>query len=187
MNLRDLQEQHLAWSSYNFGKVKGDRSKAPLGMLGVMEELGELAHAMLKQHQNIRGTSAEHEEKMKDSVGDLVVFLADVCTSLGFDMQEIVETTWTEVSKRDWVKYPKTGLPPSNDHSPKTSDDPWNIIDFYANKQSRENVKIIIQDMKDNPAPDVDQMIREAIAEDDEMYKRFGMTEEEMKKRQGDE
>jgi NTP pyrophosphatase (non-canonical NTP hydrolase) len=108
MDLRQLQEEQKEWVEYNFLHGRKNDSSRPL--FGVMEELGELSHAHLKQMQNIRGTVEEHELAAKDAIGDLMIFLADYCTSRDFDLQQIVEETWNEVKKRNWVKYPKDGI-----------------------------------------------------------------------------
>ena len=122
--LARLQVEQKAWADKNF---PGHVSHQPL--LGVVEESGELAdamleklesvlvghaqlqsivgrlaHAHLKREQGIRGTPQELNDKLKDAVGDIVVFLANYCSTMGFDMQQIVEETWAEVSKRDWAK-----------------------------------------------------------------------------------
>jgi NTP pyrophosphatase (non-canonical NTP hydrolase) len=104
MNLRKLQEEQRAWVAHNFG----DRPwQMPL--MGVAEEVGELNHALLKQWQGIRGTNAEHEEAAKDAVGDIVVFLADLCSARGWDFGAIVEETWSKVLRRDWRADPENG------------------------------------------------------------------------------
>lgn len=96
-----LQREHARWAKRNFP------DKDPYEpLLGVMEEVGELSHAHLKAVQGIRGTKEEHAEKAKDAIGDIIVFLADYCTENGYDMQEIVETVWAEVRRRDWKKNP---------------------------------------------------------------------------------
>jgi hypothetical protein len=57
-------------------------------VLGCMEELGELVHALLKAAQNIRGTAAEHEADAKDAVGDLSVYLMGVMSYCGHAADE---------------------------------------------------------------------------------------------------
>ena len=95
--LRQLQEEQVPWVAHNFG----DREPwQPL--LGAVEEIGEACHAFLKWKQGIRGGEQEHMAKLRDAIGDTVVFLADLCSAMGFDFQEIVEQTWEEVKKRDW-------------------------------------------------------------------------------------
>lgn len=99
MSIKYLQTEQAVWSERNFGKHDYHHP-----LMGVVEEVGELHHAILKQEQGIRGTHAEHEEAAKDAVGDIVIYLADVCTCRGWDMAEIIQTTWARVKLRDWRK-----------------------------------------------------------------------------------
>jgi NTP pyrophosphatase (non-canonical NTP hydrolase) len=101
--LRRLQEEQKGWVAHNFGERP---SWWPL--LGVMEELGELAHAHLKGVQGIR-TGENHEAAAKDAVADIVIFLADYCTAEGIDFEEVVRETWEQVKKRDWRADPVSG------------------------------------------------------------------------------
>ena len=104
LTFRQLQDEQRPWVEHNF---PGRSDYFPL--LGAVEELGELAHAHLKGLQGIRGTAEEHAALAKDAVGDVIVFLADYCTARGFDLQEIMETTWAQVKKRDWRRDPLNG------------------------------------------------------------------------------
>lgn len=96
-----LQEEQRPWVKHNF---PGRKPYFPL--LGLMEELGELAHAHLKAEQGIRGTKDELTEKAKDAIGDVIVFLADYCSANEYDLQEIIEEVWGRVKKRDWKEHP---------------------------------------------------------------------------------
>ena len=100
--LRKLQEEQREWSEHNFGK-----HPAWQPLLGAVEELGELAHAHLKESQGIR-TSESHTDNAKDAVADIVIYLADYCSTRGFDFEEIVFDTWEKVKRRDWKKDPET-------------------------------------------------------------------------------
>lgn len=104
LTFKQLQEEQRPWVEYNF---PGREAHYPL--LGAQEEIGELSHSHLKMLQRIRGTEEDHLEKAKDAVADCIIFLSDYCTAMGFDLQEIMETTWTEVKQRDWRKYPHNG------------------------------------------------------------------------------
>jgi NTP pyrophosphatase (non-canonical NTP hydrolase) len=75
-------------------------------LLGAVEEIGELAHSFLKAEQGIRGTKEEHEAAAKDAVADTIIYLADFCSCVGFDLEAIVDMTWDEVKRRDWKKNP---------------------------------------------------------------------------------
>ena len=104
LTFKKLQDEQKPWVEYNF---PGREWWQPI--FGVMEELGELCHALLKRKQGIRGTEKEHLDKIKDAIADATIFMADACTTLGIDYQEVMEATWAEVKQRDWVKFPKNG------------------------------------------------------------------------------
>lgn len=97
MTLEDLQKQIEDWNDHNF-----PNSEPWMKVFGVMEELGELCHAYLKQVQGIRVTE-DHRAKKIDAVGDIVVFLVGYCLNDGIDFSVAVEETWKKVQKRDWV------------------------------------------------------------------------------------
>jgi DNA-binding XRE family transcriptional regulator len=82
----------------------------PNALRGVGIALGRLSHAYLKKKQGIRGTDAKHDADMGDAVADAVIYLADFCSAMGFDFQDIMERTWSEVKQRDWIKYPLNGV-----------------------------------------------------------------------------
>ena len=104
-SVRLVQVEQKPWITHNFG----DRP-AWMPLVGVMEELGELAHYFLKMAQGIRGTEKEHRAGIKDAVADIVIFLCDFCTSQGIDLEAEVLKTWKNVKKRDWKKDPKGGV-----------------------------------------------------------------------------
>ena len=103
--LRDIQVEQKKWSEHNFGS-----HPAWQPLLGIAEECGELCHAVLKQTQGIRGTSAEHTEAMKDACADIMIYLCDFASCKGIDLQSTLNKVWSEVSKRDWKKFPEDGL-----------------------------------------------------------------------------
>lgn len=103
----DLQQRVSVWSQYNF-----PNNEPYFPLLGVTEEVGELNHAYLKSLQGIRGSSSQHRNDMRDSVGDIFVYLADFCEANDLDMTACVNYAWDQVKKRDWQRYPETGLSP---------------------------------------------------------------------------
>lgn len=74
--------------------------------MGVAEEVGELSHAHLKQHQGIR-LEEDHEAKARDAVGDILIYLADYCNAREFSLQDCLDKAWDEVKQRDWQKHRK--------------------------------------------------------------------------------
>lgn len=102
--LNKMQRELYDWDKKNFGGQPSYRS-----LLGATEEIGELAHAHLKEEQGIR--ESNYEEDAKDAIGDTIIYLTNYCNARGFNLQGIIEETWNQVRQRDWIKYPKTGRP----------------------------------------------------------------------------
>lgn len=70
INWQEITNERKIWVDKNFPPDVFDHSK-----LGMIEETGELVHHYLKMEQGIRGTDTEHLEGMRDSVGDLVIYM----------------------------------------------------------------------------------------------------------------
>jgi NTP pyrophosphatase (non-canonical NTP hydrolase) len=91
--LKNLQNAHAIWQHHNFPNAEKWEC-----LVGAMEELGELSHAHLKMKQGIR-LNEDHSAAQKDAVGDVVIYLLGYC----LDIDECIESAWSEVSKRDWT------------------------------------------------------------------------------------
>jgi len=106
INLNDLQQKFYIWLEHNFPNTTKDAQ-----LIGVMEELGELSHAHLKLKQGIRGATVEKNlSEIKDSIGDIVIYLINYCNVSGLNFEECVQKASDEVLKRDWIKYPENGV-----------------------------------------------------------------------------
>ena len=105
-DLELLQSEHKHWLIKNFPNQKSHDA-----LLGLMEEVGELAHAHLKAEQQIRGLGeiSQADEKKIDAIGDIVIYLASYCNSNGFDLAACVSETWKKVRLRDWQTDSLTG------------------------------------------------------------------------------
>ena len=110
--LRTFQLHHKQWLEHNF---PDQDSWDPL--LGMVEEIGELAHAELKFKQGIRGfigSEADkviwHRTQVRDALGDILIYMASYCNTNNYDMAECLEKAWEEVSARDWIKFPTNGV-----------------------------------------------------------------------------
>lgn len=75
MTLEELQTEQAEWAAKNFG-AELTHEKACDCALGVCEELGELSEAILN----------EDEFGINDAIGDVVIYLADVCTRKGWEL-----------------------------------------------------------------------------------------------------
>ena len=101
-DLKDFQHEVRNWSNANFGVDQP--SIFPL--LGIGEELGELNHAHLKGEQGIRYSYQEVQEKKKDAIGDMVIYLADYCAREGLNLEQCISDAWSEVRTRNWAENP---------------------------------------------------------------------------------
>lgn len=109
-DLREFQKEHREWVDRNFPHQNYAQNRHQ-SFLGVVEEMGELAHVILKSEQGIRDGMATDEtyELLVDGVGDLVIFLAGFCDTHGINLDYAVSTTWNKVKQRDWVADPQRG------------------------------------------------------------------------------
>lgn len=91
---------HL-WRQRNF-----PNATAEMQLLGIMEEVGELAHAQLKGMQGIRHTPEEIRKMKEDAVADIAVYAMAYSGIEGIDYHAGLRRTWAKVEKRDWQKDP---------------------------------------------------------------------------------
>lgn len=104
VDLSQLQKESRVWRDRNFP----DHSSID-AFLGMTEEMGELAHAILKRAQGIRGTADEHTAAIRDAVADWIIFACGFADNEGFDIGEVVQQTWEQVKMRDWLADPRNG------------------------------------------------------------------------------
>jgi NTP pyrophosphatase (non-canonical NTP hydrolase) len=103
--LSALQTELNQWRHRNFP----DTFTSQHQLMGVVEEVGELSHALLKQQQGIRGSYEEHDEAMKDAIADIVIYLMGICSNKAWDLSELVMSTGESVLNRDWISFPQDG------------------------------------------------------------------------------
>ena len=78
----EIQEQHWEWAQRNFDAEKGwEQALHPLA--GVTEEIGELSFA-----EERSDTLA-----MKDAIGDVMIYLLDVCNRTGIKIDNCPKST----------------------------------------------------------------------------------------------
>ncbi len=105
IDLKKMQELQKQWQNKNFPNAKSYQC-----LLGVSEEVGELNHAHLKTEQGIRGDKEKLTAEAKDSIGDIIIFLAGYCNMNGYDLESCIRDSWNVVSKRDWTKNKIDGV-----------------------------------------------------------------------------
>jgi len=111
--ISSLQQRSQAWRTRNFGE-NGDESlgneQSMEQFLGMTEELGELAHVLLKHGQGIRRMDPITAIEMEaDALGDLFIFMMGYASRRRLDLEHIILLTWDKVERRDWVKDPDKG------------------------------------------------------------------------------
>lgn len=110
-NISNLQKRVGEWQNANFDPPNLDPKQQKLLQLalGANEEAGELAHAVLKFTQGIRGDSNKHFDDAKDAIGDIVIYLMNFCNELDWDFHSIIQETTDFVVKRNWKTSPEKG------------------------------------------------------------------------------
>lgn len=82
---KTLQKDQAAWCDYNFGKRKPHQP-----FLGLVEEFGELLEAKAKNDR----------AAIDDAIADIAIFGADLATSYGHDLGEIVTEAHAKLKER---------------------------------------------------------------------------------------
>jgi|ERR1035437_5371297 NTP pyrophosphatase (non-canonical NTP hydrolase) len=103
--LRKTQAEIGEWSNRNFGNVPNSQIPYRISsFLGMVEEVGEIAHSLLKLTQGIRGSQEKHVADIEDGIADLLVFTLDFCSRNNMDAESLLERVWAKVKLRDWTK-----------------------------------------------------------------------------------
>lgn len=105
MNLAEIQLERDEWVAHNFPDDTAHDS-----FYGMVEELGELSHHLLKRSQGIRGGVVDHSLEIKDACADLVIFMLGIASHEGFVLEDAIVETWLMVRERDWIRYPTNGV-----------------------------------------------------------------------------
>lgn len=83
--LDQMKIEQKPWVLHNFGERE---SWQPL--LGIMEELGELTEAY-----NFETDENERNEKIKDAIADITIYITDYCNVMNFDITQLYMTGTT--------------------------------------------------------------------------------------------
>lgn len=95
MTAAQIQAEHGPWAKRNFGDVPSH-----VALIGMFEELGEQCEARLE------GKS----ESYGDAVGDVQVYMVNLCNIHGFDMQRISDTARTILKNGAFTGVSEYGL-----------------------------------------------------------------------------
>jgi len=101
--LTELQQRLKRWQEENFDE---DCTGPEWMALGATEELGEVAHIIVKAKQRIRQHQAGLNDKslndLADGVADTVIYLMQLCSHLGIDFGKTLFYTAETVMQRNW-------------------------------------------------------------------------------------
>jgi NTP pyrophosphatase (non-canonical NTP hydrolase) len=78
--------------------------------LGLAEEAGEVARAVLKRHQGIRGTHEEWTDEIWKELGDVLIKCAAIANREGILLEDVIVARWCDVRRRDFTRHPLNGL-----------------------------------------------------------------------------
>lgn len=96
--LTNVQRESNEWRT----KAYPDTATIELQALGVCEEAGELAHAVLKYKQGIRGYDFEKTQaEVADAIGDIMIYACGVASRLDIDVSRAVWDAWEHVKNRN--------------------------------------------------------------------------------------
>lgn len=93
--MHEIQDQVAQWEEKNCPDMTAEDK-----LIGIMEELGELAHANFKGRLLGRDT----REQEVDAVGDIVIFLMGYCNKREINLCHTVGMVWGKVQRRDNIK-----------------------------------------------------------------------------------
>lgn len=102
--LRQYQTEIADWAFGNFGP-----EPAMNQIVGLAEEVGELARAVLKKERGIRGSDGEWHEEIEKEIGDVAISLLMVCNSVGVNFEEMLRERWEHVKARSVNHDPING------------------------------------------------------------------------------
>ena len=104
------QEELNQWARKNFPNDYKNPEHANWMILGMAEEVGELAHWRLKSLQGVRGVDFDNcKLEIADAFGDAIIYGMQVLSDLDIDAEEALRTTIEKILKRDWIKHPLNG------------------------------------------------------------------------------
>ena len=97
------QENLNEWQQKNFGESSTEDM-----VLGMAEEVGELAHWILKRKQGIReaANGGDFKDEIGDAFADVVIFGIQAMSHEGIDAEAVLKKTIAEVLQRDFVINP---------------------------------------------------------------------------------
>lgn len=96
--LGKVQRESHKWRQ----KAYPTTSTPELQTLGMAEEVGEVAHAVLKNVQGIRGYDLEKTKaEVGDGLADVIIYACGIASAFGLDLEDELLKAWTHVRDRN--------------------------------------------------------------------------------------
>lgn len=86
--LAEIQPEQGEWQRKNFPNADSGDAFA-----GIVEEVGELSHAILKRSQGIRGK--DHLDKISDAIGDILIYGLAYLNKIGLNLSDVLRVCAT--------------------------------------------------------------------------------------------
>ena len=110
----DFRQKELEeWQIKNFSKGEtGDCDRCPFRMMvGMIEEIGEAAHWLLKLKQGIRGVEqGKAIEEIADGVCDSQIYGIQLLSGFNVDAEKMLDKVIEHVLSRNWKDDPENGM-----------------------------------------------------------------------------
>jgi NTP pyrophosphatase (non-canonical NTP hydrolase) len=95
-------------------KAYPETASIELQALGVCEEAGELAHAVLKYKQGIRGYDLKKTQaEVADAIGDIFIYACGVADKLDINVVNSIVAAWHHVRERNITQGSDAGSTPT--------------------------------------------------------------------------
>lgn len=94
--LIEIYNEHGIWEAKNFPD-----SNAIDNVLGMIEETGELAHAILKRKQGIR-VNENHDTEIRDAIADIALFLFGFVRKRYLRIEDVTKEASHYIRRRNW-------------------------------------------------------------------------------------
>lgn len=107
--IHNVQRESRKWRN----EAYPDTATIELQALGVTEESGELAHAVLKFKQGIRGyDKAKTSAEVADAIGDIFIYACGVADHLDINVVDAIVQAWEHVKARNITQGSDSGARP---------------------------------------------------------------------------
>lgn len=101
MNMNDYQKEAHTTASYPVGRIAGHDINYIYPVMGLAEEAGEVSGKFAKAVRDNNGViDEERKTAIKKELGDVLWFVAEISTLLGFTLEEVMQGNLDKLASR---------------------------------------------------------------------------------------